>query len=89
MNTIITDVAHFLARDEAAWDGTERRGPDRATNVSRIAPTRPVAKAPARPAAKAPPPAKAPQAARPAAPAPRMSQAATGTDGADGDWEQF
>ena len=61
----------------ARSDGAERRGPHRATNISRLAP----AQAAARPAVKSP---AARPAARPAA------LAATGTHGADsGDWEQF
>ena len=72
-----------------ARNGAERRGPNRAANVSRIAPSKPAVKPGASFAAK---PASA-SAARPVArPAPaarpqRAAAALTGTDG--GDWEAF
>ncbi len=62
-------LAGHAAHAQPGWDGaSERRGPDRATNVARI-------QAPGR-------------GARPAATRPART-AATGTDGPDGDWEQF
>ena len=76
-------------RDEAAaWSGGERRGPNRATNVSRLAPSQPVRAAAARtPAAR---PGAKPMPASPAATRARQTVAATGTDGANSDdWESF
>jgi len=61
---------------------TERRSPDRATNVTRIHPQAKAA-APVAPAANTPAPAKASQ--RPAPAAPAAAAASTGTD----DWESF
>lgn len=71
-------VSHFKLDDNAGaagWDGTERRGPDRATNVVRIASQ----KAPQR----------APAAARPTPRTTQPALEATGTDGVDGGWESF
>ena len=82
--TLSAAVESFKLRAEAApagWAGAERRGPDRAVNVARIAPGRPAPRAPAAP------PMRHRAAARPASWPARG--AATGTDGADDDWEQF
>jgi methyl-accepting chemotaxis protein-1 (serine sensor receptor) len=72
--------AHAPARN---WPDVERRGPNRARNVARIAP-RTAAASPTAPAAKAPA-AKAPAAKAPAA----ASAAAPARTGTDDDWTEF
>jgi methyl-accepting chemotaxis protein len=87
-NSLSETVGQFtLAEADAAagWNpAAERRGPDRATNVSRIAHGKPAARAATTPAKKA---ATKPL-AKPA-PASRPQRAATGTHGDEGEWEQF
>ena len=77
------------AAGTTARNGAERRGPNRAANVSRIAPSKPAVKPGASFAAKPASTSGARPVARPA-PAARPQRAAaalTGTDG--GDWEAF
>ncbi len=90
-NSLSESVATFKlaeSAEEAGWNnGSERRGPNRATNVARLAPSQA-----AKSSATASRPMVRPMVkpvARPTPTARSQRTAATGTHGNDGDWEKF